>query len=195
MSRSASGYHHGDLRRALVAAGVTLLDEQPPGRISLREVAREAGVSHAAPYHHFGDRGDLLKAVGDECMRDFLDRQESAVAAENDPAARLVALGEAYVAYAADRPHAFALIFDPELCPPGDASPERAPLIARNEELLAECVVAWLEGRGEALTDAASLAAALWGTVHGLAGLVSEGHLARDQVMPALQALVGDRGR
>ncbi|MDN4173135.1 TetR/AcrR family transcriptional regulator [Nocardioides sp. SOB77] len=190
MSRSSSGYHHGDLRRALVEAGSALLEEQPPARISLREVARKAGVSHAAPYHHFGDRGGLLKAVGDECMRDFLDRQEAAAAAAADPAERLVALGAAYVSFADERPHAFALVFDPELCPPDDPSPERAPLIARNEQLLAECVAAWLEYRGRSQEDLEALAAALWGTVHGLAALVGEGQLALEQVGPALRALV-----
>lgn len=190
MSRSASDYHHGDLRRALVAAGSALLDDRPATRVSLREVAREAGVSHAAPYHHFEDRGDLLKAVGDACMHDFLDRQETAVAGESDPAERLVALGQAYVSYAAERPHAFALIFDPELCPPHDPSPERAPLIARNEELLAECVVAWLTSRQRSSTEVDALSTALWGAVHGLAALVGEGHLEQDHVAPAIRALL-----
>lgn len=191
VSRSAdASYHHGDLRRALVAAGASLLDDRPPARISLREVAREAGVSHAAPYHHFEDRGDLLKAVGDECMRDFLDRQEAAVAAEADPADRLVALGEAYVSFAAERPHAFALIFDPVLCPPHDPSPERTPLIARNEELLADCVAGWLRTRQRTMDDVEALSVALWGTVHGLAALVGEGQLRLEHVGPALRALV-----
>ncbi|MDN4163089.1 TetR/AcrR family transcriptional regulator [Nocardioides abyssi] len=190
MSRSSSAYHHGDLRRALVDAGTALLEEQSPTNVSLREVARRAGVSHAAPYHHFGDRGGLLKAIGDGCMRDFLDRQEAAAAAEADPAERLVALGEAYVSFAAERPHAFALVFDPELCPPQDPSPERAPLIARNEELLAECVAAWLTHRDRGPEDLEALATAFWGTVHGLAALVGEGQLDRGQVAPALHALV-----
>ncbi|MBC2958885.1 TetR/AcrR family transcriptional regulator [Nocardioides deserti] len=190
MSRSSTGYHHGDLRRALLEAGAALLEEQAPARVSLREVARRAGVSHAAPYHHFGDRGGLLKAIGDACMGDFLARQEDAAAAEGDPADRLVALGEAYVSFAAERPHAFALVFDPELCPPQDPSPERAPLIARNEDLLAECVAAWLTARGRGLEDLEALSTAFWGAVHGLAALVGEGQLGREQVAPALRALV-----
>ncbi|MCR6032060.1 TetR family transcriptional regulator [Nocardioides sp. zg-579] len=190
MSRSSSGYHHGDLRRALLDAGTELLEEQAPARVSLREVARRAGVSHAAPYHHFGDRGGLLKAIGDACMADFLARQEGAAAAESDPAERLVAVGEAYVSFAAERPHAFALVFDPELCPPQDPGPERGPLIARNEALLAECVAAWLADRGRAAEDLEALGTAFWGTVHGLATLVGERQLERAQVGPALRALV-----
>ncbi|WP_299050820.1 TetR/AcrR family transcriptional regulator [uncultured Nocardioides sp.] len=189
MSRSPStSYHHGDLRGALVDAAVALVEEHSPARLSLREVARAAGVSHAAPYHHFSDRGDLLKAAGDRCMGDFLAAQESAVAAHDDPDARLVALGEAYVGYAAAHPHAFALVFDPELCPPGDPSPERAVLITRNEELLAACVVDLLVARGRDVGHAPALANALWGTVHGLAALVGDGHLPLDAVGPALEA-------
>lgn len=192
MSRStATTYHHGDLRAALVDAAVTLVEEQSPARLSLREVARAAGVSHAAPYHHFSDRGDLLKAAGDRCMADFLAAQEAAVAAHDDPDARLVALGDAYVGYAAAHPHAFALVFDPELCPPGDPSPERAVLIRRNEELLAACVTDLLTARGAGLDRAPALADALWGTVHGLAALVGDGHLPRDAVRPALEARLG----
>lgn len=190
MSRSEGHYHHGDLRRALVDAAVAMVEDQHPSRLSLRGVARAAGVSHAAPYHHFEDRGDLLKAVGDQCMQEFLDAQEAAVAVHDDPAERLVALGEAYVGYAARRPHAFALIFDPELCPPATPGPVRGPLIARNEELLAECVAAYLAARGRSPDLVAPTATAMWGTVHGLAALVGEGHLALDAVPGALRALV-----
>jgi len=191
VSRSAAGYHHGDLRTALVDAAVTLVEEQSPARLSLREVARAAGVSHAAPYHHFADRGELLKAAGDRCMSDFLAAQEAAVAAQGGADARLVALGEAYVGYAAAHPHAFALVFDAELCPPGDPSPERAVLITRNEELLAACVRDLLAERGRDPAAAPALADALWGTVHGLAALVGDGHLPRDAVRPALEARLG----
>lgn len=189
MSRSPSAtYHHGDLRDALVEAAVSLVEAHSPARLSVREVARAAGVSHAAPYHHFSGRGDLLRAAGDRCMADFLTAQESAVAAQDDPDARLVALGEAYVGYAAAHPHAFALVFDAELCPPGDPSPERAVLITRNEELLAACVADLVSARGGDLAAAPALADALWGTVHGLAALVGDGHLPLAAVRPALEA-------
>lgn len=191
MSRSATTtYHHGDLRRALIEAGSALLDEQSVSALSLRSVAREAGVSHAAPYHHFRDRSDLLKALGDACMADFTADQQAAADAALEPRERLVALGAAYVGFAHRRPHAFALIFDPVLCPPGSPSPERAVLIETCEALLRDCVDAALGERIAAGADAAALADAMWASVHGLATLVGEGHLPYAAVEPALRAVV-----
>jgi AcrR family transcriptional regulator len=63
---SRTGYHHGDLRRALLDASLALVAEGGIGALSLREVARKAGVSHNAPYHHFKDRGSLLAALAEE---------------------------------------------------------------------------------------------------------------------------------
>ena len=79
VSRSASSYHHGNLQSALEDAALSLLETQPAARISLREVARRAGVSHNAPYHHFGDRAALLHALGVRAMRELLEAQEAAV--------------------------------------------------------------------------------------------------------------------
>src|SRR3982751_4595817 len=62
----ARPYHHGDLRRALIDAARRILEAEGPSALSLRAVAREAGVSPAAPYHHFKDKGELLEAVAQE---------------------------------------------------------------------------------------------------------------------------------
>ena len=137
VSRSNASYHHGNLQSALEDAALSLLETQPAARISLREVARRAGVSHNAPYHHFGDRAALLHALGVRAMRELLEAQEAAVEAATGPVDRVRALGAAYVGYAADHPQSFALVFDPEYCPPGDPAADMAPLITRNEELLA----------------------------------------------------------
>lgn len=191
MSRSSSGssYHHGDLRRALVAAGVGLLTDRAASGLSLREVARAAGVSHAAPYHYFSDRAALLKAVGDACMHDFVAAQEKAVADATEPGERLDALGRAYMSYAVESPHAFALVFDAELCPPGDPSPERAPLIARNEELLIACVIDAQQTGRWVDADPTTLSVGVWGSVHGLATLVHDGHIDLETATAALAAL------
>src|SRR5690606_26742711 len=106
----------------------------------LREVARAAQVSHTAPYHYFTDRQGLIRAVGVEAMRRLLHAQDVAVQAFDTPRERLLALGQAYVRFAANEPHAFALIFDPQYCQPGAPTEDMAPLIADNEALLARCV-------------------------------------------------------
>lgn len=186
-------YHHGNLRPALLDAAFTLLATRPAAQLSLREVARAAGVSHAAPYHYFSDRDSLLKAVGTECMGRFLQAQQDAVARQTQPLERLLALGLAYVRFAHEQPNAFALVFDAQLCPPGAPNAESAPLIAANEALLRDCVHALQQADGAPDVDGDALGAALWGTVHGLAQLVMAGHLPMDAVGPALRALLGQR--
>ena len=81
MSRSTGGYHHGNLQAALEDAALDLLETTSAAKISLREVARRAGVSHNAPYHHFGDRAALVDADGRPTSYADLDRRSDAVAA------------------------------------------------------------------------------------------------------------------
>ena len=78
MSSSKTGYHHGDLARALEDAAMQLLERMPAADISLREVARAADVSHNAPYHHFSDRLGLLKAIAERSMADLLAQVRNA---------------------------------------------------------------------------------------------------------------------
>ena len=191
MSRSSATYHHGNLQAALEDAALELLESQPAGRISLREVARRAGVSHNAPYHHFGDRAALLGALGVRAMADLLAAQEKAVAGAAGPVERVRALGTAYVGYAVAHPQAFSLIFDPEYCAAGEPSEQMAPLIARNEELLGGEVEALVTEPRFAGADPAALAASLWSTVHGMAVLMVLGHLPAEAAEPALEALLG----
>src|SRR5665213_3923660 len=89
-------YHHGDLRRALVDAARRILEAEGPTALSLRAVAREAGVSPAAPYHHFKDKAELLDAVADEGWQ-MLDAGMAKAKAAADPRDKLTALGIAYV--------------------------------------------------------------------------------------------------
>ncbi|MVN88370.1 TetR family transcriptional regulator [Deinococcus sp. HMF7620] len=187
---SARPYHHGLLRDTLLTAARALLEERPAAELSLREVARHAGVSHAAPYHHFSDRHALLLALGETCMTEFVTVQAQAVAAQGTPLRQLVALGEAYVGYAAQHPHAFTLIFDPQVCPPGPGVSPLAPLIERNQALLAR-ILAEAQAGGELSTaHPEELAQGLWGAVHGLAHLVMTGHLAPQAVPSTLWTLL-----
>lgn len=78
-------YHHGHLRQALLDAAYALLREWPAAQLKLRQVARAAKVSHTASYHYFPDRTALLRALGDECMRRMVWRQQQALAAVADP--------------------------------------------------------------------------------------------------------------
>lgn len=190
----ARSYHHGNLRAALLDSAFALLTDTPPGSLSLRAVARHAQVSHSAPYHYFADRTALLEALGTECMVRFVEAQEAAVAAAGSGIARLRAQGLAYVDFAADNPHAFQLIYDPAICTPGDPTPERAVQIERIETLLGSCVAAAQAEGMFAGADTAELAVGMWGTVHGLARLLIEGHLDRAAASAAITAVAsGER--
>src|SRR2546423_2339585 len=127
VSESRTSYHHGALREELITACVALVEAEGIGAVSLRRVAREAGVSPGAPYHHFADRSALLAAIaarGYDLLQDQLRRarQQAPTAA---PA--LGALVETYVAFARDHPAYLHLMLRPELSHPdghtaGDAA-------------------------------------------------------------------------
>jgi AcrR family transcriptional regulator len=110
--KPSQGYHHGDLRRALVAAGLDLAAERRLEDFSLREVARRAGVSTAAPYWHFPDRDALLAAIAAECARRWLQAMRDAVGdlPPGETLARLQATGIAHVRFAVENPAHFRVM-------------------------------------------------------------------------------------
>jgi len=108
----ARPYHHGDLRRALIDAARRVLEAEGPSALSLRAVAREAGVSPAAPYHHFRDKGELLEAVAHEGW-DLLDQALAKAKAEApSPGEALNGLGVAYVCFARENPALYRVMYD-----------------------------------------------------------------------------------
>jgi AcrR family transcriptional regulator len=108
-------YHHGDLPNALRRAAAEVISERGLGGFSLREVARRAGVSHTAPAHHFGDMTGLLTSLAIEGFQTLHDVTSAAIQDVPDPAARLVALGQAYVAVGASYPGHCAVMFRSDL--------------------------------------------------------------------------------
>lgn len=104
-------YHHGDLTRALVDAARRLLEAEGPSALSLRAVAREAGVSPAAPYHHFKDKAELLDAVANVGW-DLLGVQMSTAKAATTGMQQLTALGIAYVCFARENPALYHVMYD-----------------------------------------------------------------------------------
>ncbi|HEX3700869.1 MAG TPA: TetR/AcrR family transcriptional regulator [Phenylobacterium sp.] len=107
----ARPYHHGDLRRALVDAARRILEAEGPTALSLRAVAREAGVSPAAPYHHFKDKAELLDAVAQEGW-EMLDAAMASAKARAEPRDQLNALGIAYVCFARENPALYRVMYD-----------------------------------------------------------------------------------
>jgi AcrR family transcriptional regulator len=108
----ARPYHHGDLSRALVEAARRILEADGPAALSLRAVAREAGVSPAAPYHHFKDKNELLEAVAHEgwvALDGALTAARERAANANE---RMTGLGVAYVCFARDNPALYRVMYD-----------------------------------------------------------------------------------
>jgi AcrR family transcriptional regulator len=160
-------YHHGDLPRALLAAAIEVIEEVGPGALSLREVARRAGVSHAAPAHHFGDKAGLLTAVAIEGYR--LVRQALVDAAQQTGDFREV--GVAYVTFARTHRAHFEVMYRPELYHADDPV-----LVEAREAASATLYGPTTELTGEAASGALAGVAA-WSLVHGFATLWLNGNL------------------
>jgi AcrR family transcriptional regulator len=109
---SASSYHHGNLREALIAEGLALAAEGGLDAVSIRQVARRAGVSPAAPFRHFPDKVALMTAVAEEAMARFRAEIAAALAREtsDDPIRRIRAIGKAFLDWARRNPTHFEII-------------------------------------------------------------------------------------
>jgi AcrR family transcriptional regulator len=167
--RTAS-YHHGDLRDALVRAGQTILEKDGLAALSLRRVARSAGVSPAAPYHHFPDKQALLDAVAAQGFDALTAAMTTRMAKETNPDARLEASGVGYVVFAVENPALFGLMFGTrELKLSRDAS-----LLSAGERaydvLLAAVAATSPDGVANPL-----VCLRRWALVHGIAKLILEG--------------------
>jgi len=185
--KRAEGYHHGHLRRALLDAAMDLVRERGIDGFALREVARRAGVSHAAPYHHFADKGALASALAIESFRLFEATFREAVAGtEGTHLDAVRAIGRAYVRFAFDDPARFTLMWRPELRTAEDDSPVDEAGLASYQVLIDEVQAGQRAGQIVA-GDPGLLSLAAWSTVHGLATLIVDGPL-RDQVLSWSQA-------
>ena len=187
-------YHHGNLRPALIEAALQLAAERGPLGVTLREAARRAGVSHAAPYRHFPDKEGLLAAaatVGFEQLAVALDEET----AGKEPGSALMATGRAYVRFALQHPGRFTVMFGPSV---GDRSQHEALVAAeeRTYSLLCERVDGAMRAGVIAVGDVDRVALTLWSTMHGLAALVSSGGFARRGLdAESVEGLAVDVGR
>ncbi|MBO9662301.1 TetR/AcrR family transcriptional regulator [Dokdonella sp.] len=163
-ARPAAAYHHGDLRQALLRAAEELLGADGAAAVGMREIARRAGVSHAAPYRHYANRETLL---ADLAGRGFerLNQRFAALPAREDAERRFVAMARAYVQFARDEPEAWRLMF-------GDALDKHAyPELMRISGLAFETLREVMQALGVA-APATSETLAAWAMAHGVAALV-----------------------
>lgn len=157
---SVSTYHHGDLRPVLLRAAARVLEKGGPAALSLRALARRAGVSHNAPYRHFADREALLAALAADGFRLLGEALAGASRRE---------MGEAYVQFALEHPQLFRLMFGGHLSFSSHGELERAAS-SPYQGLVAAF-------RAEpSIADPEKAAAAAWSLVHGLSHLLLDGH-------------------
>ncbi|MEM0955713.1 MAG: TetR/AcrR family transcriptional regulator [Pseudomonadota bacterium] len=116
MASAKPAYHHGNLREALIESALAVITEDGPAAITIREVARRAGVSHAAPYRHFNDRDELLLAVVEQGFERLDDAMAAARDSQgDDELANFAASGEAYFDFALDNPTYYRVMFSGDL--------------------------------------------------------------------------------
>jgi AcrR family transcriptional regulator len=181
-ARANPTYYEGDLRRDLLDAALELIDRQGPSAVSLRDLARRLGVSHAAPSNHFPDKAALFTAIAVEGF-ELLAAAIEAATRRAGPAAtagqRLRAAGQAYTGFAVAHPAHFAVMWqrdllhrdDPALAAAGQAAFEL--LLAGVRDVQA---AGWAAG-----TDQRTVAYLAWSVVHGLAALWLGGSFESDQ--------------
>ncbi len=176
-------YHHGDLRRAVIETAMEMLHEDKGWRFTLREVARRAGVSHAAPYKHFPDKAALLVEMA---LLGFDRLREARMAAKprrpHSLRDEFLAIARAYVCFGASNPALYRLMFS--------ADAGKAPDVHLNERALAAfgVVIALLErGQSEGIVrkrDVRGQATACWAQIHGVTLLTIDGLLLPEKVGP-----------
>jgi AcrR family transcriptional regulator len=191
-------YHHGNLRATLLETAQTLVGEVGVDGFSLRELARRANVSPAAPYHHFKDKAALIRALAKESQERLGIASQAALEGITHPALRLSALGVAYVLYAFEHPSEFRIMFRRELPSPletgQDSTPDPAFVLLR--QTLIECRDANCIPINEGEHDLYLATINTWSLVHGLATLIIDGSLShtittREQVIELTRQITG----
>ncbi|MDS9465971.1 TetR/AcrR family transcriptional regulator [Paracoccus sp. MBLB3053] len=167
-------YHHGNLRQALVEATVRLIEEKGPQGFTLAEAARLVGVSAAAPYRHFSGRDELIEEIARQGFEEFADRLGAALALGRTPLAAFLGMGQAYLAFAAERRGFYIAMFESGISITGNsgltqaADRARGTLVSAAEELFRHVPT-------NARPPAGMAADHIWALSHGVVELFSRG--------------------
>jgi AcrR family transcriptional regulator len=175
LKKNPTSYHHGDLRQALIETGLLVIREQGAHALSLREAARKAGVSEAAPYRHFTNKESLLAAIAEEGFKRLHSRlSEAATESQDEPLVQLQSLAWRYVEFALDDTDLFRAMFSSSLVPPhAEKHPTLSQAAIGTFEQVVQVVVA-CQGSGH-IQKAANpkiIATHLWGSIHGMTVLL-----------------------
>ena len=163
-------YHHGDLRAALIKSALSLIQDKGLDALTLRAAARQAGVSHAAPYRHYRDKEALLAAVVEACFIELLETLEAARSEHDDPLERLKSLAVAYIEYAITNRAQFKVMFGPAVKNKTDY-PSLVEVTDRTFELLTSTTRACQESGVISEGNTLRIAVSAWSMIHGLTAL------------------------
>jgi AcrR family transcriptional regulator len=193
--RKRREYHHGDLKAALVQSALDLLEHEGLEALTLRAVARAAGVSQAAPYRHFADRRTLVASVAEEGFRRLQARmleEMQRIGSGGGPRAGLRQVAVAYVRFGLENPAIYRVMFGPEVAVRDDL-PELRETGRGVLGFVAEGIRRLQEGGLIGAGDPGLMAVTTWATLHGLVMLTLDGQTAG--VAPDVDALVQEATR
>ena len=170
-------YHHGDLKNALIKVGIQILSKEGLGGLSLRRVAKKAGVSHTAPYAHFADKQALIAAISTEGYHQLYEQLTAAVETNHgNPQNLLVEVGWAYVQFALKDPELFKVMFSGVIEQEKDY-PDFREISQKNFQLLLGIIKTYQESGLLAPEPVDLVAVRLWSVVHGFIMLLLEGQI------------------
>jgi AcrR family transcriptional regulator len=186
------GYHHGDLRSAMITAAGRMLERDGPEAISFRAIARAVGVSQTAPYNHFESKEHLLAVVAAAGFRELEASQRATAARAVTDEDRIKALGCDYVRFACARPQRYRLMFGVGV-EDWRAYPELAQAMEPSYRPIREAIAARLDSVGRGSPEAVAIAAvAAWALVHGLSMLIIDRAIAPAGIGRDSDALVAN---
>ncbi|MGE5380626.1 MAG: TetR/AcrR family transcriptional regulator [Methylocystaceae bacterium] len=171
---SLKPYHHGNLKEALIEAGIELINQEGLDKLSLRKVASICGVSQAAPYSHFQSKDDLLQAMRDYVLAQFMEALEKPISLYGpDEERALIEMGKSYVMFFINNPQYFKFIFSEQcmqvyLSIEMDETDNFPPF-----KLMKDIAVPILAAKGIAKEKVEDAVISLWATVHGLASIAT----------------------
>jgi AcrR family transcriptional regulator len=168
-------YHHGDLKNALIKAGVEILTREGTGGLSLRKVAQRAGVSHSAPYAHFPDKQALIAAISTEGFNQLYLQLDAATSPYvGNPEKQLIEASRAYIQFGMQHSDTFKIMFSGVLEKEKDY-PAFVEISNKTFDLVVGIVRACQEAGRLSSTQPEVLAVIVWGQVHGIVSLALEG--------------------
>lgn len=170
-------YHHGDLKNALIQAGVEILAQEGVDGLSLRKVAQHAGVSHSAPYAHFPDKQSLIAAISTEGFNQLHTELEAAISPySKNPKKQLLEGAKTYVRFAEENTDTFKIMFSGVLEKEKDY-PSFVEISSKTFKLVVEVVQACQNADILPTAPANLMAVSVWGQVHGIVSLALEGQV------------------